>query len=166
MTTSTGGAVGRRRVRTSSRSRRFKRLRSTADPAYRGTTIPTRGCPRGEAIARTSRCAVRIRFPSRATPWSSAPRASRWLRGKLSPSRDSRSGAGVFTRDPNGQPLPPFLPTAAEGLAPPLRRHASTEPVRTGAPLVTGTVGGLTHGTLGSRNEGRSNDARSSCGGI
>jgi hypothetical protein len=77
MTTSTDSVVDRRRVRTSSRKRRFNRLRSTADPEYRGTIIPTRGCPRGEAIARTSRCMVRIRFPSRATLWSSTPRVSR-----------------------------------------------------------------------------------------
>jgi hypothetical protein len=155
MTTSTDSAVGRRRVRTSSRSRLFNRFRSTADPEYRGTTIPTRGCPRGEAVARTSRCIVRIRLPSLATPWSSAPRVSRWLRGKPSPRRDGRSGAGVFAGDLNAQPLSPFLPAAAERLASPLRRHASAEPVRTSAPLVAGAVGGFTHGTLGFRSEGR-----------
>jgi hypothetical protein len=149
MTTSTDGVAGRRRVRTSSRSRLFNRLRSAADPEYRGTMIPTRGCPRGEAIARTSRCMVRSRLPSLATLWSCAPRVSRWLRGKPSPGRAGQSGAGVFARDLNGQPLPPFLPAPAESLASPLRGHASAEPVRTSAPLVAGTVGGLTHGNLG-----------------
>jgi hypothetical protein len=147
MTTSTDSVVDRRRVRTSSRKRRFSRLRSTADPEYRGTTIPTRGCPRGEATTRTSRCMVRIRFPSRTTPWSSTPRVSRWLRGKASLCRGCRSGAGVLARDPNSQPLSPFLPAAAESLASPFRGHASAEPMCPGAPLVTGTVGGLTHET-------------------
>jgi hypothetical protein len=147
MTTSTDAVVDRRCTRTSSRKRRFSRLRSTADPEYRGTMIPTRGCPRVEVVARTSRCMVRIRFPSRATLWSSTPRVSRWLRGKLSPWRGCRSGAGVLARDPNSQPLPPFLPTAAESLASPLRRHTSAEPMCTSASLVTGTIGGLTHGT-------------------
>jgi hypothetical protein len=146
ITTSTDGAPARNRVRTSSRNRRFNRLRSTADPEYRGTTIPTRGCPRGEAIARTSRCMVRTRFPSRATPCSSIPRVSRWLRGKRRPCRDScRSGAGVLARDPNSQPLPALLSATAESLAPPLCGHASAESMRPDAPLVTGTIGGLTH---------------------
>jgi hypothetical protein len=147
MTISTDGIVAKSRVRTNSRRRRFSRLRSTADLEYRGTTIPTRGCPRGVAIARTSRYVVRIRFPSRTTLWSSTPRVSRWLRGKSSPCRGRRSGAAVLTRDPNSQPLPSLLPTAAESLAPPLGGHAGTKPVRTGAPLITGTIGGLTHET-------------------
>jgi hypothetical protein len=145
MTMSTDGIVDRRRVRTSSRKRRFNRLRSTADAEYRGTTIPTRGCARGEATARTSRCMVRIRFPSRAILWSSTPHVSRWLRGKPSPCRGSRSGAGVLARDPNSQLLPPFLAATAESLASPFRRHTSAEPMCPGAPLITGTVGRLTH---------------------
>jgi hypothetical protein len=151
MTTSIGGVDGRRRVRTSSRRRRFNRLRSTADLEYRGTTRPTRGWSRGEATARTSRCVVRTRFPSRAMPCSSAPRVSRWLRGKPSPKalrRDCSSDAGVLARDPNGQPLPPFLPAAAERLTSPFRRHPRAEPVRASTPLVAGTVGRLTHGTV------------------
>ena len=56
---------GNSSTRTSSRSRRFRRLRSTAECWCRGTTIPTRGQSRGEASTRTSRYTVRIRFPSR-----------------------------------------------------------------------------------------------------
>jgi hypothetical protein len=161
ITTSTDGATGRRRVRTSSRSRLFNRFRSTADPEYRGTTIPTRGCPRREAIARTSRCMVRIRFPSLATLWSSAPRVSRWLRGKPSLGRDGGSGAGVLVRDLNSQPLPPLLPAPAESLASPLRGHTSPKSVRTSAPLVAGTVGRLTHERpSGSETKGRRNSRR------
>jgi hypothetical protein len=164
MTISTDDVVERTRVRTNSRRRRFSRLRSTADLEYRGTTIPTRGYPRGEGITRTSRCVVRIRFPCRATLWSSTLRVSRRLRGKLSPCRGCWSGAGVLTRDPNSQPLPPFLPAATESLASPLRGHASAESVRTSAPLVTGTVGGLTHETLGIRTKEGGRPRSTSCG--
>jgi hypothetical protein len=160
MTMSTESIVAKRRVRTSSRKRRFSRLRSIADLEYRGTTIPTRGCPKAEAITRTSRCIVRIRFPSRATFWSSTPRVSRWLRGKSSPCRGCWSGAAVLARDPNSQPLPPFLPTAAESLASPLGRHAGTKPVRTGTPLIAGTIGGLTHELGDSRTREGATTAR------
>jgi hypothetical protein len=57
-------------------------LRSTVVRPRFGTTIPKRGCDRGEASARTSRCLVRARLPSRTTFVRSAPRVSRWLRGK------------------------------------------------------------------------------------
>jgi hypothetical protein len=158
MTMSTEGMVAKRRVRTNSRRRRFSRLRSIADLEYRGTTIPTRGCPRGVAIARTSRYMVRSRFPSRATLCSSTPRVSRWLRGKSSPCRSCPSGAAVLARDPNSQPLPSLLPTAAESLAPPLGGHTSAKPVRTGTPLIAGTISGLTHKTQGLENEARSSN--------
>ena len=84
MTTSAHGRSGRRARsnsrRVSSRRRRFTRLRSTEERPCFATMNPTRQCERGEAITRTSRCAVRNRFPSRATACSSAPRVSRWRR--------------------------------------------------------------------------------------
>jgi hypothetical protein len=75
--------VGTRYVRASSRKRRFTRFRATALCLKRGTTRPILHpvdcsiCARGEAAARTSRCLVRMRFPSRAIRCSSAPRVIR-----------------------------------------------------------------------------------------
>jgi hypothetical protein len=51
--------------RASSLRRRLSLFRSTAECWWRGTTTPMRETPRGEARTRTSRCTVRIRFPSR-----------------------------------------------------------------------------------------------------
>ncbi len=79
-------SAGSSSSRTSSRSRRLSRLRATADCLCRGTTIPTREKSRGEARTRTSRCTVRIRFPSRMTVCRSWPRVSRLRRGNSSPS--------------------------------------------------------------------------------
>src|SRR5919199_2870309 len=88
----------------------------------------------------------------------SAPRVSRWRRGK--PSRaarlasrsaarsdggDGRSGAGVLARQFDRQPLAPLLAAAAEDLTPPPRRHPRAEAVRADAALVTRTVGWLAH---------------------
>jgi hypothetical protein len=78
-------SFGNSSIRTSSRSRRFRRFRSTAECRWRGTTTPIRECARGEARARTSRCTVRIRFPSRMTFCRSRPRVSRLRRGNPKP---------------------------------------------------------------------------------
>lgn len=79
---------------------------------------------------------------------------SRQLRGKAKSGSVSESfrpnglsGAGVFARDPNGQPLAPFLSATAERLTPPFSGHARTESVRLCTSLVSGTVSGLAHGT-------------------
>ena len=145
MATSTAGrtrSAGRSSRRVSSRRRRLSRLRSTAECWCRGTTIPMRGRPRGEARTRTSRCAVRIRFPSRMTACMSDPRVSLFRRGKPKPSLC----AGVFARELNGEAPPSLLPAAAEDLTSPLRFHARTKPVGFDAALVPGTVCRLTHG--------------------
>ena len=89
MTMSAATLDGRSRVRESSRRRRLTRFRATADCRNRGTISPTRvrepdRCTRGEAMARTSRNVVRIRFPSCAIRCSSAPRVMRARRGKPS----------------------------------------------------------------------------------
>jgi hypothetical protein len=90
------------------------------------------------------------------------PRVSRWLRGKPSPrrvartfGRDGRSDADVLVRNPNSQPLAPLLPTTAESLAPPSGGHTRTKSMCLRTPLVTGTVGRLTHETREVGNEGR-----------
>ena len=79
---------------------------------------------------------------------------SRWLRGKASPGRVGESfgpigrlDAGVLARDPNSQPLTPLLSATAERLTPPFSGHARTESLRLCTPLLSGTVGGLAHGT-------------------
>ena len=92
-------------MRTSSRSRRFNWLRSTVVCLCRGTTIPTRGQSRGEASTRTSRCTVRIRFPSRMTDGSSRLCVSRLRRGKPRPPLRS----GVLVRELYGEALPALL---------------------------------------------------------
>ena len=81
---------GRRRVRTSSRRRRLRRLRSTDEWPYLGTTNPTRACGSAEGIARTSRYSTRMRVPDRRTATRSAALVSRSLRG-------SPLGAGILT---------------------------------------------------------------------
>ena len=86
MTRSTGGSRRRSRVRTISLSRRFSRFRDTADCLCFGTTSPTRGCIKGEATTRTSKCSVRNRFPFVLTRRSSVRLVSRWLRGNVSDS--------------------------------------------------------------------------------
>lgn len=91
-TTSTGDSNGSMSCRTISRSRRFTRFRSTELCEYFGTMTPARGCGgtrdapgaerRREAMYRTSRCAVRTRFPFKRTALSSPSRVSRAARGK------------------------------------------------------------------------------------
>jgi len=150
MATSTAGrtrSAGSSSTRVSSRKRRLSRLRSTAVCWCRGTTIPMRGRPRGEARIRTSRCAVRIRFPSRMTVCKSDPRVNLLRRGKPKPSLC----AGVFARELNGEAPPSLLPAAAEDRTSPLRFHARTKPVGFNAALVPGTVCRLTHGRLQKR---------------
>src|SRR6476620_1453272 len=99
---------------------------------------------RGEARTRTSRCTVRIRFPSRMTVCRSWPRVNRWRRGNPKPSLS----AGVLVRKLHSEALPPLLATTAEYFASPLRFHARAESVRLDPALVTRTIGGLTHGRL------------------
>jgi hypothetical protein len=114
---------------------------------WRGTTIPTRGTLRGEARTRTSRCVVRIRFPSRMTACNSRLRVSLFRRGKPNPALR----ACVLARDLNGKALPSLFPTAAEHLASPFGFHARPKPVGFDTTLVPGTICGLTHGLLQKR---------------
>lgn len=131
---------GRISNRATSRNRRFNRLRATAVCAYLGTMNPTRGWPRGEAIHRSSRLSVRIRFPSRVTRSISAPRVNRCGRVNR-----RRSGARVLRRKPNGQPLPTLLPTPTQYLTPPPRRHPLQKSVRANPALVPRTIRWLAH---------------------
>jgi hypothetical protein len=152
MATSIAGrarSMGSSSTRTSSRRRRFSRLRSTAECWWRGTTIPILGNARGEARTRTSRCAVRIRFPSRMTACMSRLRVSRLRRGKPKPVLD----ACVLARKLNGQAPTTLFTTTAEDCASPLGFHARAKAVRGNAALVPGTIGGLTHGRLQKRCE-------------
>jgi len=142
-------SVGSSSSRTSSRSRRLSRLRSTADRWCRGTTIPIRETPRGEAMNRTSRCTVRIRFPSRMTCCKSWPRVSRERRGKPEPSLR----ACVLVWQLNGEALAPLFTATAENCTSPLGFHARAESVRLDAALVPGTIRRLTHVRLQKRYE-------------
>ena len=150
-TTSTLIPVGIRYVRASSRSRRLTLLRETALCLKRGTTRPIRNpagarsaCARGEAAARTSRCLVRMRFPSRAIRCSSAPRVIRARRGKPSESVGVLC-SGVLIRNTNGELLAPLLPTTSKRCTSPFRFHARTETVRLEPPRVAWAVGWLSH---------------------
>src|SRR4051812_6264309 len=105
--------------------------------------------PRGEARTRTSRCTVRIRFPSRMTVWMSRPRVSRWRRGKSKPSLR----ACVLVWQLNGEALTTLLATTAENCTSPLGFHACAESVRLDAALVPGTICRLTHVRLQKRYE-------------
>ena len=127
--------------RTSSRRRRLRRLRSTAECWCRGTTMPTRGKARGEARTRTSRCGVRIRFPSRITAWMSLLRVSRFRRGNPKPVL----GACVLAREFDGQAPASLLASTAQDFTSPFGFHARAKSVSLDAALVTGTVGWLTH---------------------
>jgi hypothetical protein len=149
ITTSAVRWSGRSRVRDSSRRRRLIRFLATAVCRWRGTIRPTRvcrtvECARGEAIARTSRNLVRMRFPSRATRCSSAPRVIRARRGKLCDALGA-SGACVLVRDTDGELLPSLLAAACKGLATPLGLHTRTKPVRLEPSRVSRTVGRLSH---------------------
>ena len=95
---------------------------------------------RREAMNRTSRCAVRTRFPFKRTVSSSPSRVSRTARGKR-----LRSDAGVLRRQLNGQALAPLLTTAAQHLSAPSVGHTRTEPVRPDATFVARTVSRLAH---------------------
>lgn len=147
-TTSMGGRRRNSCVRMISRSLRLSRLRDTADCRCLGTTSPTRGCAKGEAMTRTSRCSVRNRFPFVLTCRSSARCVSRWLRGNA-----SDSGACVLGRQLNGEPLAALLATTAENCAAPFCCHALAESMGTDAALVAWTIGGLAHEYPGMRTE-------------
>jgi len=141
---------GRIRVLDSSRRRRLTRFLATADCRKRGTTSPIRarvpgGCARGEAMARTSRNVVRIRFPSCVIRCSSAPRVIRARRGNPSDAWGV-SGSGVLIRNTNRQLLPSLLPAAGKGLPTPFGFHSRTKPVRLEAPRVARAIGRLSHG--------------------
>lgn len=151
MTTSAAMSLGTSRVLDSSRRRRLRRFRATAECRNRGTIRPTRvrvpagRMARGEAIARTSRNVARIRFPSCAIRCSSAPRVMRARRGNSSDA-SGVSGSGVLVRDADRQLLPSLLPAAGKGLTTPFGFHARTESVRLETPRVSRTVGRLSHG--------------------
>jgi hypothetical protein len=134
-------SVGSKLSRMSSRSRRLRRFRSTALCWCRGTTMPTRGKARGEARTRTSRCVVRIRFPSRMTVWMSLLRVSRLRRANPKP----ELGACVLAREFDGQTSTSLLATTAQDFTSPLGFHARAKSVSLNATLVTGAVGWLTH---------------------
>ena len=141
ITRSTAGSMGSNWTLTISRTRRFSLLRSTAEWPCRGTITPTRGCPRGEARYRMSKCRLRIRFPPRMTASSSLFRVSRSCREK----RTRSSGAGVLARQPHRQNLAALLATTAENFTSPLGGHARAKSVGTDAALVAGTICRLTH---------------------
>ena len=137
--------------RASSRSRRLRRLRSTAECLNRGTINPTRTprrtsseCARGEAAVRTSMYLVRMRFPSRAMRCSSAPLVMRASRGKL---KDAFGvlRSSVLIWDANRQLLAPLLAPTCKRSATPLRFHACTKTVRLEPPCVPGAIGWLSH---------------------
>jgi len=142
-------SVGNSLSRTSSRRRRLRRFRSTAVCWCRGTTIPTRGNARGEARTRTSRCVVRIRFPSRMTVWMSLLRVNRLRRGNPKP----LLGACVLAREFDGQASTALLAATAQDCTSPLGFHARTESMSLDTALVSGTIGWLTHGLLQKRCE-------------
>ena len=99
---------------------------------------------RGEAAARTSRCMVRMRFPSRAMRCNSAPRVIRACRGKPSDAW-AVLRPRVLVRDTDRELLPSLLAAAGQCRSAPLRLHACTETVRLEPSRVTRTVGGLPH---------------------
>ena len=134
-----GRSDGRRRVRTSSRRRRLRRLRSADECPYLGTTNPTRACASAEGTARTSRYSTRIRVPDRRTATSSAALVSRSCRG-------SPLGAGILAGQTDGQPLASFLPPPAQYFASPPGRHPSAESMFLDTALVAGAICGLAHG--------------------
>ena len=149
ITTSASSSRGRSRMRESSRRRRLMRFLATAVWRCRGTIRPTRvcrvvECARGEAIARTSRNVVRMRFPSRAIRCSSAPRVIRARRGKPCDALGA-SGSCVLVRDADGELLPSLLAAACKGLTTPLGLHTRTKPVRLEPSRVSRTVGRLSH---------------------
>lgn len=152
MTISADNSAGSICRRASSRRRRFKRFRATAECLNRGTIRPTRKPPyaelskraRGEAAARTSKCWVRMRFPSRAMRCSSPPRVIRAWRGKL----NDASGvlrAGILVRDTDRELLTSLLPTAGQSCTTPPRFHACTKSVRLQPSRVARAVGWLSH---------------------
>ena len=143
MTTSMEGSMGRSRSLAISRRRRFNVFRSTAVCRCFGTITPMRGWPRGEATARTSRCSVRIRLPSRATLDRSFPCVNRRVRGK-----PNCLSAAVLRRQLDRQPLAPLLAATAQHFTSPPRGHARTESMRADPALVAGTVRWLSHDSL------------------
>lgn len=145
ITRSTAGSsanVASSRRRTNSRSRRLRRLRSTAVCLYLGTMKPTRGCDRAEARTLASRFepggGSRTRFPVRRTAASSALLVSRYARGNA-------SRACVLGGQLHGQPLAPFFATTTQSFTPPPGRHARAKPVRLDPTLISGTISWLTH---------------------
>ena len=139
-TRSTFGRTGSMSSRTISRRRRFTRLRSTAECECLGTMIPALGWRRRETTNRTSRCAVRSRFPCRRTSSSASSRVSRQARGKR-----RSSDACVLRRQFDGQTLPALLAAAAQRLASPLRFHSRAKSMRCNSTLVPRTIGRLPH---------------------
>ncbi len=147
-------SAGRIRVRPSSRSRLFRRLRSTTVRRCFGTSTPRRGRDTGEAAKKTSRCTVRFRFPRSNKPRISGEQCNRLARESRSlPSRRrgcSASGRAapilavlVLPADPHGEPLAAPLATPGQGLAPPPGLHASTEAMLVATLPVPGSVRGL-----------------------
>ena len=128
-----------RSVRTTSRRRRLIRLRSTAECEWRGTTIPTRGGV-DVATVRISSTEPRSRLPFARTSAMSGPRVSRSPRGKRNLLR-----SGVLRRQLHCQALSPFLSAPAQYLPPPLRGHASAEPVLSDPLLVSRAICRFSH---------------------
>jgi hypothetical protein len=139
-TKSAAEASGSTSRRTTSRKRRFRRLRRGVEFPDLGTTIATRGCDRGEDNARTSRNFVRARFPSRITSRSSALRVRRCVRGNA-----RFSGAGVFRWKFNGQALSALFSAPTQGFSSPTSGHPSTKTVGLHTALITGTICRFSH---------------------
>jgi len=139
-TTSSAGREGRTVRRTMSRMRLFRRFRSTELRPYLGTTMPTLGRQRREAMNRTSRWAVRNRFPRSRTASSSPSRVRRFARGK-----NRRSDAGVLRRQFDGQPLAPLFTATAQHFPSPLVSHPRAKAVCLDSTLVARTISRLAH---------------------
>ena len=87
---------------------------------------------------------VRMRFPSRATRCSSAPRVIRAFRGKLNDALGVLCSS-VLIWDSNRQLLAALFATAGKRCATPFRFHARTKTVRLEPPCVARAVGWLSH---------------------
>ena len=115
------------RERSSTRSRRFTRLRTTADPTRLLTERANRlrGRPFGSAATCTSRC--RARFPLRSVALISELRRSRSTAGGAKASRGDPSSTAISLLE--GEPRATTLSAATNHVAPATRGHPRHEAV-------------------------------------
>ena len=102
ITTSKSGISQTTPRRAISRTRRRTRFRATAELLNRGTTTPSRGCPRSFARQEISSLGVRRRRPSRRTACKSVVRVRRQLRPSPSGVNALRALTGVAPSDACG----------------------------------------------------------------